>query len=128
MAVFDIAKKFAINYGVGLALGIVRGFLNEQIENVTARDLYRAIIENRDLWTVTPENTKIAGRKHKQSFNKLFMKYQDLVNTELILEWMMEDHPELYSTIINTNSGDTKLGLIWFDKQVRRIKREIIEM
>lgn len=123
-----ILKKFAVNVGVGAALEVVRSFLNEQIKEVTPSKLYIAILENRDLWGVTPQETKNTGGKFKKSFNNLFTKYQDNITTELLLKWMMEDHPELYSTIINTNLGEHKTGLIWFDGQVRRIKQKIIEM
>jgi len=128
MVDFSLFKKFGVNIVVGAAMEIVRKFLNEQLKEVKAGDLYRAILENRDLWSVTPHGTKSTSLKFKKTYRSLFEKHQAEISTELLLQWMREDHPDLYSTIINTNTRDKKIGLIWFDEQVRRIKQKIIEM
>ena len=123
-----VLKKFAVNLGVGAAIAIVRGYLNGLLKDVEPNDLYASILENKDLWSITPDNIKLAGGGYKGKFHSLFVKYQDRITTELLLKWMREDHPALYSTILNTNIPRPGAGLIWFDLQVRKIKQKLIEM
>lgn len=128
MTVGNVLKKFAVNLGVGAATEIIRGYLNGLLKDIEPSDLYTAILENKDLWTVTPDNIKATGGGYKGRFHSLFVKYQNRITTELLLNWMREDHPALYSTILNTNVPRQGAGLIWFDLQVRKIKQKIIEM
>lgn len=124
----NIFKKFLVNVGVGAAIQIVRGYLNEQLKDVNPSDLYLAIIQDKDLWQFTPQNLKQTGKNFKSTYGKLLEKYEKQITTELLLTWISEDHPELYSTIINADLGGQKTGIIWFDKQVRKIKQKILEM
>lgn len=124
---FDI-KKFVVNVAVGLAVPIVRGYLNEQLKNVEPSDLYEAIIENKELWTVTPDTVKGTGRGFKNTYGNIFKEHEKEITTELLLKWMQEDHPALFSTIINTNRGGERTGIIWFDNQVNNIKQKIQRM
>lgn len=124
----NIFKKFLTNVGVGAAIQIVRGYMNEQLKDVKPSDLYLAIIQDKDLWQFTPQNLKKTGRSFKNTYGKLLEKYEKEITTELLLTWISEDHPALYSTIINTDIGGQKTGVIWFDKQVRKIKQKILEM
>ena len=128
MGGLDVVKRFAINLGVGAAIAIVRGYLNGLLKDVEPSDLYSTILENKDLWSLTPDNIKITGAGHKGRYHDLFVKYQDRITTELLLKWMREDHPALYSTILNTNIPRPGAGLIWFDLQVNKIKQKIMEM
>lgn len=122
----NIFKKFAVNLGVGVATEIVRGWLNEKLKDITPSDLYEAIIYDRDLWNATPEDIKKQGVAYKGRFSVLFKKYEDRINTELILQWIQEDHPDLFSTLLNTPPEGS--GFLWLDKQVRRIKAQLMQM
>ena len=125
MTIGNSVKKFTRNLAVGGAISIVRGFLNEQMKNVDPSDLYEAVMENRDLWVVTPDKMKSTGRQFKGTLGHLFDKYQNEINTELLLKWLQEDHPDLFSTLINIPGNK---GVIWYDLQVNKIKHRIIEM
>ena len=128
MGGLDVVKKFAVNIGIGYARDMIRGYLNGLLKDIEPSDLYNSILENRDLWMVTPDKVKIKGLGYKGKFRDLFVKYQDRITTELLLQWMREDHPALYSTILNTNTPRQGAGLIWFDAQVNKIKQKLVEM
>lgn len=122
-------KKAAITFtkqlGISAATEIVRGWLNAQLKDKTPNDLYISIMEDKDLWTITPDKMKKTGHKFKGTYGKLFKQYQKEITTELILKWLQKDRLDLFSTIINM--PDNK-GLIWIDKQVNKIKQQIINM
>lgn len=121
-------KKFAINFGIGIATEVVRGWFNEQLKNVTASDLYDSVVNDIDLWSATPADIRKAGLKYKKTYGHLFKKYENEITTELLLSWLKEDHPDLYSTLINIPPEyGNAAGIIWFDRQVKKIKRQIIE-
>lgn len=125
----DILKTFLKNTLLQGALYAVRGWLNKSIGQFTPSELYEAILEDRDLWVATPEEMRVQGRKFKKAYRRLFDKYLDEITTEKILEWVREDHPELYSTLIQPGVlGGYPPGIIWIDKQVQKIKQKIIEM
>ena len=117
----DILKKFGEQVAVEAGLGIVRGFLNDKIKDVTPSDMHEAIQTNQDLWDVTPDDIRGGGSRLKRRFGIYLEKYQDEINTEIVLEWMAKDHPDLYSTIINTENG-----IIYLNKQVEKIKYKIL--
>lgn len=114
-------KNIGKNIGVQFAIGVARGFLNEQIKNVTAGDLYKAIQNNEDLWQVTPDKVKNKGGSMGNRFKGILEQYKDEIDTDLILKWMKEDHPELFSTILNTPGG-----VEYIAGQVEKIKQKII--
>lgn len=116
-------KSFGVNLAAVFATEIVRGFLKEQIKNVTPEDLYNAIITNTDIWTTIPDDIKETAKNLKERFGHIFTKFQDLITTELILRWFAEDFPDLHSIIINTTGG-----ISWLDNQVKKIKKIIIEL
>lgn len=120
-------KKFATNLGIGVATEVVRGWFNEQLKTVTPSDLYDSVVNDLDLWSSTPEDIKQAGLKYKKTYGNLFKKYQHEITTELLLGWLKEDHPSLFSTLINIPPEYGKhAGIIWFDRQVNKIKQQII--
>lgn len=125
----DALKKFAINMGVGVATDIVRGYLNDQLKQITPSDLYEAIVYDKELWSILPEDIKSTARKFRSAYRGLFDKFENQINTELVLKWIKEDQPELFSTLINIppEYGD-RAGIRWLDKQVNKIKQEIIYM
>ena len=116
-------KSFGTNLAVGYGIDIIRGWLNEQLKDVSPSDLYEAILQDRNLWDVTPDKLKNTGHRFKGTFASLFNKYFDEVTPELLLKWMGEDHQELFSTIINSEGGPA-----WFAKQVHEIKQQVKEM
>lgn len=116
---------FGKQVGVGVATEIVRGYLNAQLKEVTPNSLYISIMGDSDLWSVTPDKMKQVGQKFKGTYGKLFKQYEADIDTELILKWLKKDRLDLYSTIINM--PDNK-GLTWIDKQVRKVKQQIIDM
>ena len=123
MPIGTTAKTFFKNLAIGAATEIIRGWLNEKLKNIEPSDLYEYITKGNDLWSDIPPSIKDSARKFKKKYGELFDKFQDNITTQLILQWMKEDWPQLFSTIINTPNG-----LMWLDGQVRRIKQQIIEM
>ena len=123
MTIGNGIKKFALELGVGLALDVVRGWFNEQLKNTSPSDLYHAVMEDTDLWAVTPSNIKAQGIKQGNNYKNLLKQYQDRVTTEVIVQWLQQDHPALFSTLLNIPNDK---GFIWLDKQVHRIKQQVI--
>ena len=116
-----ILKNFAEQVAVEAGLEIVRGFLNDKIKDITPGDMYTAIQTNQDLWEVTPDDMRGGGARLKQRFGKYLEKYQTEINAENVLEWIAEDHPDLYSTIINTDNG-----ILYIEKQIEKMKYKIL--
>jgi len=106
---------------VTIALKVVRGYLNGSISGFNQQDMKQAIDENIDLWGVTPDGMKSKGSIFKNKFNNLFSEYKHHITTPLILEWISEDHPHLHAEILRN-----KKGYEWLDRQVVKIKNEII--
>jgi len=117
----DVLKKFGEQVAVEAGLAIVRGFLNDKIKNITPNDMCNAIQTNQDLWDVTPDDIRGGGSRLKHRFGKYLEKYQNEINTELVLEWIAEDHSDLYSTILNTPNG-----IPYMERQVQKIKYKIL--
>lgn len=122
-------KKFLIHLAVEQVLVIVRGWLNDSIKQFTPSDLYEAILENRDLWTNLPSDMLDQARKFKKTFKNVFDQNIDRLDAELVLNWIKEDHPDLYSTILNSpriNGPESPpIGVIWISGQVNKIKDKI---
>jgi len=117
----DVLKKFGEQVAVEAGLSIVRGFLNDKIKDVTPGDMYNAIQTNQDLWDVTPADMRGGGSRLKHRFGNYLEKYQSEINTELVLDWIGKDHPDLFSTILNTPNG-----IPYMERQVEKIKYKIL--
>ena len=117
----DVLMKFGEQVAVEAGLGVVRTFLNDKIKNITPGDMYNAIQTNQDLWDVTPDDLRGGGSRLKQRFGKYLEKYQNEINTEIVLEWIQKDHPSIFSTIINTENG-----IPYMERQVQKIKYKIL--
>lgn len=117
------AKNFAGSIAAIIATNIVRAWFNHKLRKVTPDDLYKAIRDNTDLWEVTPDDIKKSGSNYKGSYGKLFKEYESEITPELIRNWIKEDHIQLYSLLINTSGG-----IEWIDRQVRKIKQQIVQM
>lgn len=125
----NFVKSFIKNIAVEAALLVVRGWLNKSIEKFTPSDMYEAIMQNRDLWIATPEDMVQQAKKFKNTYKGLFEKHIDEIDIELILKWMKDDHPDLYSIIIQPTPPDqTPNGVIWLNNQLMKIKNKILEM
>lgn len=116
-----VLKKIGEQVAVEGALAITRGFLNDRIKKVTPGDMYNAIQTNQDLWDVTPDDMRGGGSGLKRRFGPYLEKYQSEINVEIILEWLQKDHPDLYSTVLNT-----KGGIIYMSNQVEKIKYKVL--
>ena len=117
-----ILKDFAEQVAVEAGLGFVRIFLNDKIKNITPADMYNAIQTNQDLWDVTPDDMRGGGARFKRQYGNYLEKYQNEINTDLILEeWLRKDRPDLYSTVLNT-----KGGIVYMSNQVEKIKYKIL--
>lgn len=120
-----------------IAIIFIKPYLNKMIAKSTPELLYDAIINNKDLWEHTPQDTKDKGSSWKKIWGGLFKKYEDKITTNLLLErWIKEDHMDLYNTIMlgyygkdgiyhSTYQNGKHLGWYWFDNQVKKIKEEI---
>lgn len=110
-----------------IVAGIVRGVLNGAIGKYTPEELQKAVDEDKDLWTVTPDSMKKWGGLLKGSYANSFRKYFDTkVDTQLILTWLSYDQPHLYHVIQpDPFSPPRPREYAWLDNQVRKIKEEI---
>jgi len=125
----NFLKNFAKNVGIEAALYVVRGWLNKSISKFTPSDMYQAIMKNEDLWIATPPEMIEQARNFKNTYRSLFEKHIDEINIELILKWIKDDHPELYSIIIQPTPPDTvPRGVVWLNNQLNKIKTKILEM
>jgi len=125
----NFVKSLFKNVAVEAALLVVRGYLNKSIEKFTPSDMYEAIMQNRDLWIATPEQMVHQAKKFKNKYKGFFEKYIDEIDIELILKWIKDDHPDLYSIIIQPTPPDqTPKGVIWLNYQLMKIKNKILEM
>jgi len=104
-----------------IVMGAVRGFLNGAIGQFTPNELRKAVADNRDLWSATPNWMKNASRIMKTNYGKSFKQHFDNeVTTDLILQWLEQDQPHLQKVFISETNAYQ-----WLDKQVTTIKNEI---
>jgi len=107
-----------------IAMNVIRSFFNNSIKKFNDQDLRTAIKENRDLWDATPGTIMNYASLLKKRFGNLLPKYINQITTDLMLnEWLSKDRPE-FAMQIKTLPG----GYQWFDAQVIKIKKKILEM
>ena len=113
-----------------IAMGVVRGFLNGAIGHFKPDELQKAIDENRDLWTVTPDWMRKTGSLMKGTYGKSFKKYfETKVDTQLILTWLSYDQPLLFSVIQpDPFKPPRPKEYDWLDRLVQKIKAEIMRL
>jgi len=114
-------KEFGLNLAAVFAIEVIRGFLRKHISTITPSQLFDAIKNDIDVWSVTPDDIKIAGANLKRKFGKILIKYADMLTVDIVLKWFREDFPDLYSVIINTDGG-----ILWLDRQLNKIKKQIM--
>lgn len=119
----NTAKTFFIQVGIQFAINAVRQWMNSELKKVNPSDMYDYITENNDLWKDIPENMISTIHGFKTKFGKWFLEFENQINSELILKWMKDDHPELFSMLINTPNG-----ILWLDSQIAKIKNQLREM
>jgi len=125
----NFVTSFFKNVAVEAALFVVRGWLNKSIEKFTPSDMYEAIMKNTDLWVATPTEMVQQARNFKKAYKALFNKHIEEIDIQLILTWIKEDHPDLYSIIIQpTPPNPTPKGVTWLNNQLMKIKSKILEM
>jgi hypothetical protein len=118
----DVGKNVMQNAVSETVVAAVRQVLNTSIRDVTPVQLLHAIREDQSLWAVAggdiekiaahlPPSMIAAGRP---MYRKALAEYGNA--TKLVLTWLSQDNPTLYSMVINTDKG-----LDWFDRQVREI-------
>ena len=100
----------------------IRAVLNKSIEGVRPGQLLTAIQKDESIWALAGTDiNQMAGKIPKPlieagrpMYRKAVMEYGTA--TELILVWLNEDNPVLFSMIINTNGG-----IAWFERQVKEM-------
>lgn len=112
-----IGGQIAIQF----ALVAARGFLNKAIEGQTPDSLYSAIVEDKKLLGNIDLVTLESADKLKQNYGFILSKVKNHINTPIILEWLQQDHDDLFSILINTDGG-----IEWLDRQVNDIKENIL--
>ncbi len=122
----SLGKQFVGAMGKGFMADIIvttiRTVLNNSIKTVRPGQLLTAIHDNVSLWTVAGTDiNQVAGKIPKSLIVAGRPMYQKAVQeygsaTELVLAWLKEDNPMLFSMIINTEGG-----VEWFDRQVREM-------
>lgn len=111
-----------------IANGIVKGlsqieleksnylFIKDWIDKVTGQftpsDMYSIIHNGDSLWINLSFELRMQIRQHKDFFMRL--------DADTILQLLKQQNLGLYSTIINTPKG-----MVWFNKQINDIKKEI---
>jgi len=102
---------------IKLVNGVARGFVNSLLKDVKPVDVYEAIKNDVSIWGELPESIKKRGERIKREFERRgFSRYFDMLNEDVIRKWLQEDHPDLYSTIVNTPSGEE-----WFRREVQSL-------
>ena len=119
-------EQFVGAMGKGFMADIVvksiRSILNNQIKAVRPGQLLAAIHDNVSIWGLAGTDVnQLAGKIPKPliaagrpMYRKAVQEYGSA--TELVLAWLKEDNPVLFSLIINTDGG---VG--WFDRQVKEM-------
>jgi len=102
---------------IKLVNSVARGFVNGLLKDVKPVDVYEAIKDDVSIWGELPEPIKKHGERIRKEFEKRgFGQYFDMLDEEIIRRWLQEDHPDLYSTIINTPGGEE-----WFRREVQSL-------
>jgi len=117
----NFSKRFGVNLLESFIINVVRGMINESLKNIEPIDVFKAIKENTNLWSVAPDKLKKTGFVLKRRFGDIIEKFKDNIRLEIILAWLREDKPEIYSTIINTPGGEE-----WLSRQIEDIKEKLL--
>lgn len=116
MEIGRFGKTFLSEMAVQYAADFVRGLMVELLKDMTAKDCYRAIRDNVNLWSASPKS--LQGEGHTLAGR--FEQYSGFLTTELVIEWLKADRPDLASVIVNTPGG-----IEWLDGQVENVKGQL---
>jgi len=105
------------------ALRLIRGALNGHIGQFTPVEFQNAVDINMNLWGETDSDIRREIGAWKNRFRKHFNKYFSNISTELLVEWLRQDQPNLYMVIMKTAKNYR-----WFDAQVEEFLQSIREM
>jgi hypothetical protein len=124
------AEKFIGGMGAGFMTGIIvktiRKVLNDSIKTVRPGQLLEAIRKNTSIWgAASGDITRMADRIPKSFIDAGRPMYQKACqesgsSTQLVLNWLKEDNPVLFSLIINTDGG-----VEWFERQVTELTKNL---
>jgi hypothetical protein len=114
------------NFMAEIVVTTIRNVLNSQIKTVKPGQLLSAIRDNVSIWALAGTDiNQIAGKIPKPLIAAGLPMYRKAVQeygsaTELVLAWLKEDNPVLFSLIINSEGG-----VQWFDRQVKEMTRNL---
>ena len=117
-----LAGAVGDNFFSKIIINTIRKVLNDSIRNVRPGQLVEAIRNNTSIWEAAGADVKkMAARVPKSMINAGRPMYQKACrecgsSTELVLAWLREDNPVLFSLILNTDGG-----VAWFDRQVKEL-------
>jgi len=103
---------------------MIRGWLVGKLKNSSVEDLQYAVEHNMDLWLESSEADKKFGFNIAKRANKLFMKYKDKIDTDLVLEWLSVDREDLWIYIMLDETGEARR---WLDGMIDKVKMRIWE-
>jgi len=106
-----------------IAMSAIRGALNGHIGQFTPTELQNAIDTDMNLWGETGSDIRQDIGAWKNRFRGHFDKYFNQINTELLVEWLRQDQPELFSVIMNSS-----VNYQWFNSQVEEFLQSIREI
>ena len=117
------ATTMGLNLFETIAMSAIRGALNGHIGQFTPIELQNAVDTNMNLWGETGSDIRqdIGAWKHR--FRGYFDKYFNQINTELLVEWLRKDQPELHAVIMNSS-----INYYWFNNQVEEFLQSIREI
>lgn len=112
-----------LSFAENLALRAIRGLLNGTVGKYTPQELQQFIDADGDLWGVTPDGMRQIIRTVKNQFYAHYRKFFDQINTELLIDWLEQDQPQLHM-VITANQKNYN----WYSQQVNTFKKQIEEM
>jgi len=119
MSAVGRTKRFLTELGVQFVADIAWGYILYQIKDCTAEDVYQAIVEDIDLWKITPEKEKsYVQNTFVKRFKPQINKYADRITPELIFRGLQKDRPDMAGVIINFQDGK---GFEWLERQTVNI-------
>lgn len=109
-----------------IVVSTIRKILNNSISRVKPGQLLSAIRDDVSIWECAGADIDVIASKipkgliesGRPMYRKAIQDYGTA--TELVLAWLKEDNPNLFSLILNTEGG-----LAWFDRQVRELSEKL---
>jgi len=104
----------------------VRSYLITRVQPYSKGQLAYAIKNNFDLWGQVPGRYKAFGHQiaNDPKVKEVYTKYSHMVNSDLVLQWLRVDRPDMYSVITNWPGPQ---GRAWLDEHTRRALTELVQ-